>query len=110
MTGALAISTGSACTSGQGKPSHVLTAIGLDSADARATIRLSLGRHTHDSEIEYAADRIGLVAALRCLYRRAVADGHLDAADNPALKVDKLLMIDWWAPATVMSRKRISPM
>jgi integrase len=30
-----------------------------------------------------------LVAALRCLYRRAVADGHLDAADNPALKVDK---------------------
>jgi integrase len=31
----------------------------------------------------------GLVAALRCLYRRAVADGYLDAADNPALKVDK---------------------
>jgi hypothetical protein len=30
-----------------------------------------------------------LVAALRCLYRRAVADGHLDVADNPALKVDK---------------------
>jgi integrase len=30
-----------------------------------------------------------LVAALRCLYRRAVADGYLDAADNPALKVDK---------------------
>ena len=30
-----------------------------------------------------------LVAALRCLYRRAVADGYLDAADNPAVKVDK---------------------
>ncbi|SCF02805.1 Site-specific recombinase XerD [Micromonospora coriariae] len=30
-----------------------------------------------------------LVAALRCLYRQAVADGYLDAADNPALKVDK---------------------
>jgi integrase len=30
-----------------------------------------------------------LVAALRCLYRRAVADGYLDASDNPALKVDK---------------------
>src|SRR5690242_5242658 len=30
-----------------------------------------------------------LVAALRCLYRRAVADGHLDAADNSALKVNK---------------------
>jgi integrase/recombinase XerC len=35
----------------------------------------------------YAAEH--LVAALRCLYRRAVADGYLDAADNPALKVDK---------------------
>jgi site-specific recombinase XerD len=30
-----------------------------------------------------------LVAALRCLYRRAVADGYLEAADNPALKVEK---------------------
>jgi integrase len=30
-----------------------------------------------------------LVAALRCLYRRAVADGHLDAADDPAVKVGK---------------------
>jgi integrase len=30
-----------------------------------------------------------LVAALRCLYRRAVADGYLDAVDNPAVKVDK---------------------
>ena len=30
-----------------------------------------------------------LVAALRCLYRRAVADGYLNPADNPALKVDK---------------------
>ncbi|HET6212502.1 MAG TPA: site-specific integrase [Micromonosporaceae bacterium] len=30
-----------------------------------------------------------LVAALRCLYRRAVADGYLDAADNPAPKVPK---------------------
>lgn len=30
-----------------------------------------------------------LIAALRCLYRRAVADGHLTTADNPAAKVDK---------------------
>jgi integrase len=30
-----------------------------------------------------------LVAALRCLYRRAVADGYLDPADNPAVRVDK---------------------
>ena len=30
-----------------------------------------------------------LVAALRCLYRRAVADGWIRESDNPALKVDK---------------------
>jgi integrase len=35
----------------------------------------------------YAAEH--LVAALRCLYRRAVADGYLDAGDNPAAKVAK---------------------
>ncbi|SCL69654.1 tyrosine-type recombinase/integrase [Micromonospora peucetia] len=31
-----------------------------------------------------------LIAALRCLYKRAVADGFIAAADNPALKVAKL--------------------
>jgi hypothetical protein len=30
-----------------------------------------------------------LIAALRCLYHQAVADGHLAEADNPARKVDK---------------------
>ncbi|MDT0530948.1 hypothetical protein RM555_18300 [Micromonospora sp. DSM 115977] len=30
-----------------------------------------------------------LIASLRCLYRRAVADGLLSEADNPALKVAK---------------------
>ncbi|MFC4017528.1 tyrosine-type recombinase/integrase [Micromonospora sp. GCM10011542] len=30
-----------------------------------------------------------LIAALRCLYKRAVADGYVAAADNPALKVAK---------------------
>ncbi|WBB50240.1 site-specific integrase [Verrucosispora sp. WMMA2044] len=30
-----------------------------------------------------------LIAALRCLYKRAVADGYINAADNPALKVAK---------------------
>ncbi|MFC8851401.1 MULTISPECIES: cysteine desulfurase family protein [unclassified Micromonospora] len=55
----LAISNGSACASGHAKPSHVLTAIGLPDSDARATIRLSLGRETRESDIEHAAHRIG---------------------------------------------------
>lgn len=49
LTG-LAISTGSACSSGQPDPSHVLTAIGLDRSSARSSIRIGLGRGTtlHD--------------------------------------------------------------
>jgi cysteine desulfurase len=62
----LAISTGSACASGQSEPSHVLTAIGQDRADARGTIRLSLGRPTHGGDIERAAQSI------------STAVGHLD--------------------------------
>lgn len=42
----VACSTGSACSSHDPSPSHVLTAMGLSEEDARATIRLSLGRPT----------------------------------------------------------------
>jgi cysteine desulfurase len=61
----VAIATGSACASGQAQTSHVLKAIGLDDADARATVRLSVGRYTHDTHVECAATRIA--AAVRRL-------------------------------------------
>ena len=54
----IACSTGAACSSGAVKPSHVLTAIGLAPEDARATLRLSLGRQTTNEEIDYALDTI----------------------------------------------------
>jgi cysteine desulfurase len=64
----LACSTGAACSSGAVEPSHVLTAIGLPSSDARASIRFSLGRHTCDSEIAAALEIIpAAVAQLRWL-------------------------------------------
>jgi cysteine desulfurase len=50
----LACSTGAACSSGAVEPSHVLTAIGLAPEDARASLRFSLGRHTTQSEIDFA--------------------------------------------------------
>ena len=52
----LACSTGAACSSGAVEPSHVLTAIGLPAAEARASIRFSLGRHTTDAEIDAALE------------------------------------------------------
>ncbi len=44
-------SSGSACTTGSLEPSHVLTAMGLTPAQARGTIRFSLGRHTTSEDL-----------------------------------------------------------
>ncbi|MEE1774829.1 cysteine desulfurase family protein [Streptomyces sp. JV181] len=54
----IAASTGSACNTGNGEPSHVLTAIGLTRDQARATLRLSIGRTTTDTDVDQAADLI----------------------------------------------------
>jgi cysteine desulfurase len=64
--GDLAVSTGSACSSGSQAPSHVLQAIGATSGDAGASIRFGLGRMTAPPEIDFAIDRVAtVVAALR---------------------------------------------
>jgi len=62
------VSTGSACSSGEAGPSHVLTAMGLRPEDAHASVRFSLGEGNTESEV----DRIGellppLVERLRAL-------------------------------------------
>jgi cysteine desulfurase len=57
----IACSTGAACSSGAVEPSHVLTAIGLAPEDARATLRLSLGRQTTREEIDFALETIPAV-------------------------------------------------
>lgn len=48
----VAVTSGSACTSGSLQPSHVLLAMGRDAATARATIRFSFGRSNTDAEID----------------------------------------------------------
>jgi cysteine desulfurase len=64
----LACSTGAACSSGTVEPSHVLTAIGLPAEEARASLRFSLGRHTTQSDIDFALRVVpAAVAQLRQL-------------------------------------------
>jgi cysteine desulfurase len=50
----LAVSTGSACSSGAIEPSHVLTAMGLRADRARASIRFSLGKQNTAEDVDLA--------------------------------------------------------
>jgi len=59
----LACSAGAACSSGAVDPSHVLTAIGLTPAEARASVRLSVGRGTTPEEIDRALQLIPAAVA-----------------------------------------------
>lgn len=58
----IAVSAGSACGSGTGAPSRVLSAIGLEARQARNSIRLGFGRYTTRDEVEEACRRIEAAA------------------------------------------------
>jgi len=49
----VAVSSGSACTSGTGEPSHVLLAMGIPHEVCRGALRFSLGRENRPEEIDY---------------------------------------------------------
>lgn len=59
----LEASAGSACASGSLEPSHVLLAMGLSRSEARAGLRLSMGRTTTDEDINSAVDIVRRTAA-----------------------------------------------
>ena len=59
------VSTGSACSAGVARPSHVLLAMGADEERARASLRFSLG---HPST---AGDVAALLEALPAVVERA---------------------------------------
>jgi cysteine desulfurase len=58
----IAFSAGSACASGSGRPSHVLAALGLSAAEARASIRLGFGRYTSGEDLRAALALIDAAA------------------------------------------------
>jgi cysteine desulfurase len=63
-----AASTGSACTSGDLEPSHVLLAIGRKHELCHGSLRLSVGRYTKESDIDRFLDVFpGIVSKLRAM-------------------------------------------
>ena len=58
----VAFSAGSACASGSGRPSHVLSALGLEPAQIKSSIRLGFGRYNSIEEVEQAAALINQAA------------------------------------------------
>jgi len=54
----IAVSSGSACSSGKAEPSHVLTAMGLEAGLARASIRFSFGAANSPEQVEYVVEKL----------------------------------------------------
>jgi cysteine desulfurase len=70
----VAVSTGSACSSGSLEPSHVLRAMGGSNARTRNSLRFSLGPENTSAEVDFVLGVLpGLVSKLRGLTRTAAA-------------------------------------
>jgi len=54
----IAVSSGAACASAVTGPSYVLQAIGVPDKLAESSIRIGIGRHTTEAEIDYAIDHL----------------------------------------------------
>jgi cysteine desulfurase len=71
----VAASAGSACTTGNSEPSHVLLAMGMTPAQARTSLRFSVGRSNTEEQIDEAVDiLVETVARIRELAR--VSEGR----------------------------------
>lgn len=73
----VAVSAGSACSSGKVRPSHVLQAMGTDPALVASAIRISLGWRTNEQDIDHLLD------AWATLVARARSHQYPDRAAMP---------------------------
>jgi cysteine desulfurase len=70
----ISVSSGSACTSGDTEPSHVLLAIGLERDVAQGSLRITVGRETTDADIDHLLEVLPhVVERLRSVSAEPVA-------------------------------------
>lgn len=76
------VSAGSACSSHEARPSHVLTAMGLSAEEARSSIRISFSKFNTDNEVECAAQVIAscIFALKRCA--EEVSDENMESTSD----------------------------
>ncbi len=74
----IAVSAGSACSTGEDTPSHVLKAIGVSDQAARETIRISLGHGTSAGDIGYVARVVQDYIAGRISFVNMLAPAQLN--------------------------------
>ncbi|HVR37276.1 MAG TPA: cysteine desulfurase NifS [Methylomirabilota bacterium] len=78
-------SSGSACTTGSVKPSHVLTAMGLSPMRAKGSVRFSLGRYNTEAEVDEVLEKLPpIIRKLRELSPVSPDQGKPGGGDTPA--------------------------
>lgn len=71
----IAASTGSACSSGDLKPSYVLLSIGLRPEQAHGSLRMTLGKDTAKEEADYVIDKLAeIISRLRKISGNVLKD------------------------------------
>jgi cysteine desulfurase len=69
----IAVSSGAACSSASAEPSHVLSALGIPEALAKASLRFGLTRFTTEPEVDHVIARVTtIVTSLRDRRRAAI--------------------------------------
>ena len=70
----VAVSSGSACTSANPEPSHVLRGMGVEEDMARASLRFGIGRFNTEEEIDHAVNAVANAVARLRVYSTAWMD------------------------------------
>ena len=74
------ISSGSACSSHESEPSHVLLAFGLSEDEARNSVRISFGKYNTEEEVRQAASM--MAGCIETLRNSATIGGDMDGGDQ----------------------------